>query len=133
MGCGHCSGWGHIESKCDRENARCGWCAGRHATREHRCPVEGCGVGKGHRCGHTVAKCANCGGPHFAQAKACPKKKAARGEAKGWRSPSPKWRQPAEAEQPEEPQATAEGEKGKGEVEVEEVGHESSSGEDMEG
>ena len=54
------------------------------------------------------------------------------GEAKGWRSPSPKWRQPAEAEQPEEPQATAEGGKGKGEVEVEEVGHESSSGEDME-
>ena len=78
-----------------------------------------------------MAKCANCGGPHFAQAKACPKK-AARGEAKGWMSPSPKWRQPAEAEQPEEPQATAEGEKGKGEVEVEEVGHESSSGEDME-
>ena len=36
------------------------------------------------------------------------------------------------AEQPEEPQATAEGGKGKGKVEVEEVGHESSSGEDME-
>ena len=43
-----------------------------------------------------------------------PKKKVARGETKGWRSPSPKWRQPAEAEQPKEPHATAEGEKGKG-------------------
>ena len=89
VGCGHCAGWGYIESKCDRENARCGWCAGRHPTKEHRCPVEGCGVGKGHRCGHTVAKCANCGGPHFAKAKACPKKKAARSEADWWRSPSP--------------------------------------------
>ena len=79
-----------------------------------------------------MAKCANCGGAHFAQAKACPKKNAARGAAKGWRSTSPKWRQPAEAEQPEEPQATAEGGEGNGEMEVEEVGHESSSGEDME-
>ena len=26
--CGHCSGWGHIKSKCERTNARCGWCAG---------------------------------------------------------------------------------------------------------
>ena len=88
-GCGQCAGWGHIESKCDRENARCGWCAGRHTSKEHRCPVEGCGVRKGRRCGHTVAKCANCGGPHFAPAKASPKKKAARSEAGGWRSPSP--------------------------------------------
>ena len=40
VGCGHCAGWGHIESKCDRANARCGWCAGRHTTKEHRCPVE---------------------------------------------------------------------------------------------
>ena len=74
--CGHCSGWGHIESKCERTNARCGWCAGQHETRDHSCPVEGCVDKKGHWCKHTVAKCANCGGPHFGQAKACPKKKA---------------------------------------------------------
>ena len=28
--CGHCSGWGHIKSKCERTNAWCGWCAGQH-------------------------------------------------------------------------------------------------------
>ena len=120
-----------------RVEVRSGECAARvvrRSTRYEGTPLPSGGVRgwKGHRCGHTVAKCANCGGAHFAQAKACPKKKAARGEAKEWRSPSPKWRQPAEAEQPEEPQATAEGRKGKGEVEVEEVWHESSSGEDME-
>ena len=69
--------------------------------------------------------------PHFAQAKACPKKKAARSEAEGWRSSSPKWSQPAQAGQPEEPPTSAEGENG-GEMEVEEVWHESGSGEEME-
>ena len=76
----------------------------------------------------TVAKCANCGGPHFGQALAFPKKKAARSEAEGWRSLSPKWRQPARTEQPEEPPTNAEGETG-GAIEVEEEWHESSSGE----
>ena len=123
---GHCAGWGHIESKCDRGECAL-WVVRRSTHYEgNRCPVEGCGVGKGHRCGHTVAKCANCGGPHFAQAKACPKKKA-----EGWRSPSPKWRQPAQAGQPEEPPTSAEGEKG-GEMEVEEVRHELGAGEEME-
>ena len=60
--------------------------------------------------------------------KVCPKKKAARSEAKGWRSSSPRWRQPAEAAQPEDPQVTADGEV-EGEVEVEEVRHEPNSGE----
>ena len=73
-----------------------------------------------------MVKCANCGGPHFAQAKACPKKKAARSEAAGWMSPFPKWRQPVQAEQPEEPPTSAEGEAG-GDMEVEEW-HDSSSG-----
>ena len=27
VGCGRCSGWGHIESKCDRASARCGRCS----------------------------------------------------------------------------------------------------------
>ena len=43
-----------------------------------------------------MARCANCRGPHFAKANACPKKKAARGEGKGWRSLSPKRRQQSE-------------------------------------
>ena len=37
--CGHCSGWGHIESKCERTNARCGWCVEQHATRDYSCLV----------------------------------------------------------------------------------------------
>lgn len=130
VGCGRCSGWGHIESKCDRASTRCGWCSEQHEMREHRCPVEGCGVGKGHWCRHTVARCANCKGSHFAQAKVCPKK-AARNGAKGWRSPSPRWREPAAAVQPEDPPTTADWED-EGEVEVEDVRHESSSGEEME-
>ena len=76
---------------------RCGWCAEQHRTLDHSCPVEWCEVKKGHWCKRTVVKCANCGGPDFGQAKACPKKKAARRDAKGWRSPSPKWRQRGEA------------------------------------
>ena len=68
-----------------------------------------------------MAKCANCRGPHFAQVNVCLKKKAARSDAKGWRSPSPRWRQQAEtAQQPEEPSAAAEsGPEGKARVEVE--------------
>ena len=42
----------------------------------------------------------------------------------------PKWRQPAQAGQPEEPPTSAGGEKG-GEMEVEEVRHESGSVEEM--
>ena len=54
---------------------------------------------------NTVAKYGNIGGPHFAQANACPKKRAAGGEAKGWRSPSPTWRQRGQASRPEGPPA----------------------------
>ena len=75
------------------------------------------------------SKCANCRGPHFAQANACPKK-AARGDTKGWRPPSPKWRQRGETSQPEQPPTTAGGEP-EGEVE-EETQHEPAPGEEME-
>ena len=102
VGCGHCCEWGHIEPQYSRTAAHCGWCAEGHTTKDHRCPVEGCRARKGHWRQHTVPKCANCRGPHFARANACPKK-AARGDAKGWRSPSPKWRQRGEASQPEDP------------------------------
>ena len=101
-------------------------------TREHRCQVEGWVVGKGHWCRRTVARCADCKGPHFAQAKVCPKIKAAGSEARGWRSPSPKWRQPAEAVRPEEPPITTGGETEAKVVEGDDVGHESGSGEEME-
>ena len=73
-----------------------------------------------------VAKCANYRGPHFSQANACLKKKAARGDAKGWRSPSPKWRQKGETLRPEYPPTTAEG-KTANEVEGNEIRHESNS------
>ena len=46
--CGHCSVWGHIEPQSPRAAARCGWCAEEHETRDHRCPVEGCRVRRGH-------------------------------------------------------------------------------------
>ena len=74
---------------------------------EHRCPIEGCQAEKGRWCQHTVTKCAKCRAPHFGQASACPKKRAARGDAKEWRSPSPTWRQRGETPPPEEPSTDA--------------------------
>ena len=85
-GCDCCCEWGHIEPQCPRTAARRGWGVEGHTTKEHRCHVEW-----RRACQHTVEK--NCRGPHFAQANACPKKRAACGDAKGWRSPSPTWKQ----------------------------------------
>ena len=91
--------------------------------------MEGCGVGKGYWWRHAVAMCANCKGPHAGHALACPTKNAARSEAKGWRSPSPRWRQ-QDASPRLDPPPTATGQR-KGEEEVEETRHESSSGEEI--
>ena len=46
--CDHCSGWGHVGAHCTRTTARCDWYAEEHTTKDHRCPVEGCRVKKGH-------------------------------------------------------------------------------------
>ena len=48
--CDHCSEWGHIGAQCTLTTAICGWCAEEHTTKDHRCPVEGCRVKKGHWC-----------------------------------------------------------------------------------
>ena len=128
--CGGCCGWGHIEAQCSRTAARCGLCAEEHETKAHRRPVEGCQAKKGHWCKHTVAKCGNCRGPHFAQANACPKKRAARSDAKGWRSPSPTWRQRGKTSLPEEPPTGAQ-ETPRGEMEMEKE-HETALEEAME-
>ena len=69
------------------------WCAEEHETTAHRCPVEGFQARKSHWRRHIVANCGKCRGPHLAQANACQKKKAARSDTKGWRLPSPTWRQ----------------------------------------
>ena len=84
----------------------------------HRCPVEGCKVGKGRPCPHGVVKCANCGGPHGARADACAAKREARGEARGWRSPSSKRQEKGKgSEKPEKQTAATQGE-GEGEAGV---------------
>ena len=69
----------------------------------HRCLDEGRKVGRGRPCLHGTTKCANCGGPHGARADACAAKSEAWGEARGWRSPSPKRREKG-AKVPEEPE-----------------------------
>ena len=43
--------------------------------------------------------------PPLAQANVCSKKRTACGDAKGWRSPSPTWRQRGTTSKPEEPPA----------------------------
>ena len=60
-----------------------------------------------------MAKCANCKGPRFAHVDACLKKKAARGDAKGWMSPSstcrPRGKTPPLDEPPTDAQETPRG------------------------
>ena len=76
-------------------------------------------MGRGRSCPHGTVKCANCGGPHGAKADACAAKREARGEAKGWRSPSPKRRE--RGKRPEEPEERATATQGEAEGEAEVV------------
>ena len=76
--CSRCSGGKHIAPHCLAAAPGCALCAKDHLTTDHRCPVEGCKVGKGHPCPHGVAKCANCGEAHGGRADACAAKREAR-------------------------------------------------------
>ena len=87
--CLRCGEWGHVTPHCEAKDPRCAICAKGHATKDHRCSVEGCRVGRGRMCSHTTAKCTNCGGPHGARADACVAKKIAQHASRGWRSPPP--------------------------------------------
>ena len=102
--CLRCGEWGHITPHCDEaKRPRCAICAREHTTRDHRCSVEGCRVGRGRMCPHTTAKCANCGGPHGARADACQAKKIAQHAAREWRLPPPPRRERKEAPGAEAP------------------------------
>jgi hypothetical protein len=48
--CTRCSGWGHIAPHCTSTDPKCSICSGDHEAMNHRCPVEGCKVGKGRPC-----------------------------------------------------------------------------------
>ena len=86
--CSQCSGWKHIAPHCSAAAPRCALCAKDHLTADHRRPVEGRKMGKGHPCPHGAKRCANCGEAHGAQANACAVKREARLSARGW-SPAP--------------------------------------------
>ena len=108
---------GVISPHCDEaKRPKCSICAKEHATRDQRCSVEGCRVGRGRMCPHMTAKRANCGGPHGARADACAAKKIAQHAARGWRPPSPSQRERRDA-----PGVTALAVKEEGELEAEEV------------
>ena len=79
----HVAVGGHIAPDCTSTDPKCSICSGDHEAINHRCPVEGCKVGKGHPCPHGAVKCANCGGPHGARADVCAAKREARMEARG--------------------------------------------------
>ena len=113
--CLRCGEWGHITPHCEAKNPKCAICAKDHATKDHRCSVEGCRVGRGRMCPHTTAKCANCGGPHGARADAYAAKRIAQHAARGWRSPPP----PGREKRREAPEAAAPDADGEGEPEVE--------------
>lgn len=74
-------------------------------------------MGKGRLCPHGTVKCVNCGGPHGARADACATKREAPGEAREWRSPSPKRREKDRG--PEEPDLRATAAQGEEEGEAE--------------
>ena len=111
---------------CDEaKKPKCAICAKEHATKDHRCSVEGCRVGKGRMCPHVTAKCANCGGPPGARAEVCAAKRIAQHAARGWRSPSPSRRERRGAPGATAPAVEEEGELGveeEGELGVEEEG-----------
>ena len=113
-----CSGWKPIAPHCSVAAPRCALCAKDHLTTNHRCPVEGCKVGKGHPCPHGAAKYANCGEAHGARADACAAKREARLSARGWRSPLPPRRERGTAAPgvPEHKATVAQGEEEVGEV-----------------
>ena len=116
--CSRCSGWGHIAPHCMATDPKCSICSRDHEATNHRCPVEGCKVGMGRPCPHGVVKCANYGGPHGARADAYAAKRESRGEARGWRSPSPKRRKKSKGpETPKERTTATQGEE-EGETEV---------------
>ena len=116
--CTRCSRWGHIAPHCSSTDPKCSICSGDHETTNHRCPVEGCKVGRGRPCPHGAVRCANCGGPHGARADACMAKREARVEARGWRSPSPKRREKGKEPEVPKERATATQGEGRGEMEV---------------
>ena len=115
--CLRCGEWGHVTPHCDEaRKPKCAICVKEHATKDHRCSVEGCLVGRGRMCLHVTAKCANCGGPHGARADACAAKRIAQHAARGWRSPPPPRRERRDA-----PDATAPAVEEEGELEAEEL------------
>ena len=67
--CLRCQQFGHTQSRCSKE-ARCKYCAGLHAIRDHKCRI--CKEGsKGIPCAHTIIKCTNCKKEHQADSKIC--------------------------------------------------------------
>jgi hypothetical protein len=81
--CEICCGWGHLQSKCAMPTMpRCAYCAGKHKTDAHQCPMTGCQAKAGQNCKHTKEQCANCKGTHGARSRECPLKKAAVAKAR---------------------------------------------------
>ena len=73
--CETCCGLGHLQSKCATPTMpRCAFCAGKHTTVKHQCPMSGCNATEGQNCRHTLPKCTNCKGNHVARSRECPKK-----------------------------------------------------------
>jgi hypothetical protein len=73
--CFRCQDWGHRATGCPGE-ARCGRCAGPHATADHTCTHDHpCPPGQ--KCDTDRLKCANCKGNHASWTRACPVARAA--------------------------------------------------------
>ena len=89
--CTRCSRWGHIAPHCSSSDPKCFICSGDHEATNHRCPVEGCKVGRGRPCPHGAVKCVDCGEPHGARADACVAKRE-RGGMLVWLRGKPGWR-----------------------------------------
>jgi len=71
--CELCCEWAHIESKCSHYQPKCGYSAGPHRLRVHRCNVVGCALKAGAVGCHTHEKCPNCKGNHIEFSAKCAK------------------------------------------------------------
>jgi hypothetical protein len=73
--CARCQLFGHHTLRCTNDPT-CRWCAGKHSTSDHTCPV-GEDLTKGRPCSHTIVKCAGCSGHHDSRFPKCPSRPSA--------------------------------------------------------
>jgi hypothetical protein len=82
--CFKCRKYGHVAAMCHND-PRCGSCAGKHLTRDCKCPMPTPCADSAH-CTHIDVKCPACGGEHRDTDPTCPSRAAALSRASEYQS-----------------------------------------------